>query len=209
MAVATDNHRRRIGVLGGTFDPIHIGHLIMAEEARVRHALERVLFVPARVPPHKIKHAFSPDADRLQMVRLATEDHPGFAFSTVDLDREGPSFTLDTLRLLGAQYGEQAELFFIMGMDSLAGLETWCRPREIMRLARFIVITRPDYGVDLADLEKRLPGITSVTDLLDTVHIGISSTDLRQRVRHGLPIRYQVPACVEDYIRARGLYRDD
>ena len=198
--------RRRIGVLGGTFDPIHIGHLVIAEEARVRHRLDRIIFVPAKIPPHKQERSYSAAPHRLWMVALAIQDNPCFEVSRVDLDRQGPSFTVDTLRVLGAEYGDEAELYFVMGVDMLASLDMWHRPEDVIRLARIIAVSRPNHSVDMEALDERLPGIIRATDILETVHIGISSSDLRERVGLGLPIRYQVPACVEAYIRAHKLY---
>ena len=197
---------RRLGVLGGTFDPIHIGHLIMAEEARVRMGLDRVLFVPARVPPHKSRCTFAPGNDRYRMVQAAIEDNVCFDVSDVDLNRHGPSFTVDTLQAIRSEYGPQAQLYFVMGTDSLCGLKTWHRPREILRLARIVAISRPGFEVDWQALETQVPGVSQVTELLETMHLGISSTDIRARVQRGLPIRYQVPAPVEAYIREHHLY---
>lgn len=197
----------RIGILGGTFDPIHYGHLILAEEAWACLELERVLFVPAREPPHKLLHPGSPAADRLEMVRLSIASNPHFQVSEVELERPGPSYTVDTLALLHEMLGPQAELYFLMGLDSLANLPTWHNPAGIVALAHLAVARRPGYGVDLPHLEQVLPGITARVHFLDIPEIGIASHDLRRRVREGLPIRYQLPREVEEYIYARGLYR--
>ena len=197
---------RRLGVFGGTFDPVHIGHLIIAEEARARMALDRVLFVPAKVSPLKLGHTFVSGRDRLRMLELAVEDNVHFLVSDVDLHREGPSFTVDTLRAIGNQYGPQTRLFFIMGTDSLCGLNTWNRPQEILRLTRIIAVSRPGFDLDWPALEGQVPGVSSATDLLETISLGISSTDIRARLQQGLPIRYQVPAAVESYIHQHHLY---
>ncbi len=197
----------RIGILGGTFDPIHYGHLILAEEARVRLQLDRVLFVPAKEPPHKLEQPCSPAADRLQMVELAIAGNPGFQSSPVDLERPGPSYTVDTLGALQVALGPEAELYFLMGLDSLANLLTWRRPADIVARARLVVANRPGYEADLGALEATLPGISARTHFLETPEIGIAACDLRRRVAEGLPIRYQLPADVERYIYAHGLYR--
>lgn len=197
----------RIGVLGGTFDPIHYGHLVLAEEARVRLQLSRVLFAPARESPHKLGRPLTPAHHRLQMVRLAIASNPAFAASEVDLNRPGPSYTVDTLALLQAQLGPEAELYFLMGMDSLAGLLTWHRPDLLLARAQLAVAVRPGYSVDLQTLERALPGISARTHLLETPEMGIASLGLRRRVRASLPIRYQLPDSVEAYIRQHGLYR--
>ena len=195
-----------LGLLGGTFDPIHLGHLVIAEEARARLGLDKVLFIPAKIPPHKTYGTYAPTRDRLCMVQLALADNPHFGFSCVDLEREGPSFTLDTLSTIRGQYGPGVELFFILGADSLVNLKGWHRPQEIIRLTRLVATSRPGYTVDLAALEVEVPGISQVTELLTSIEIGISSTDLRARVRRGWPIKYQVPAAVETYIREHKLY---
>jgi nicotinate-nucleotide adenylyltransferase len=200
---------RRIGILGGTFDPIHIGHLIIAEEARVALELERIVFVPARYSPLKSAAMAASAEDRCCMVQLAIADHPAFALSRVDLDRDGPSFTVDTLRAFKAEYGPQAKLYFILGMDSLCHLRAWRGPREIVQLARLVAIARPGYETDLAALERDIPGLSQATHVITSISLGISATAIRQRVAQGLPIRYQVPAAVESYIRDHGLYLNE
>ena len=194
----------RLGILGGTFDPIHIAHLVIAEEARVMCRLDRVVFVPARVSPLKLQEGtlFTTE-ERFEMVRLAIADQPFFEVSRLDLDREGPSFTVETLRLLRALYPPSVGLFFVMGMDSLVNLHRWVRPDEIIRLARLVVISRPGYTPDLEALDRQVPGLAAATEMLLSLDIGISSTELRRRIQQGLPIRYQVPAAVEAYIYAR------
>jgi len=195
----------RIGVFGGTFDPIHMGHLVVAEEARVCCALDRVIFVPAKRPPHKPGEPHASACDRLEMVRLAVEDNSHFCVSAMELERPGPSFTVDTLRAIREGH-PSSTLFFVMGADSLVHLKTWRDPRGIMQLARFIAVTRPDWDIDLAVLDRELPGLAANTELLTTVRLEISSTDLRERVSEGRPIRYQMPDRVEAYIREQGLY---
>ncbi|MFH1085316.1 MAG: nicotinate-nucleotide adenylyltransferase, partial [Chloroflexota bacterium] len=182
-------------------DPIHLGHLILAEEARAALRLDRVVFIPARVSPLKREGTFFSAEERCHMVALAIADNAAFGLSRSDVEREGPSFTVDTLRVLQAEFGPAAELFFIMGMDSLATLRHWRQPEEIIRLARLVVISRPGYAPDLVALERDIPGISQATYLLPCLQIGISSTELRRRIQAGEPIRYQVPDSVEAYIR--------
>ncbi|MFP3896197.1 MAG: nicotinate-nucleotide adenylyltransferase [Anaerolineales bacterium] len=190
----------RLGVFGGSFDPIHIGHLIVAEEARAHLNLDRVLFVPAGVSPLKPEGTLFSPAERLRMVELAIEDNPLFDVSSVELRREGPSYTVDTLGTIRRELCDEVQLFFIMGADALKTLNSWYRPRDIIRMARIVAISRPGANLNLQALEEDLPGISEATDIIDTLQIGISSTDLRSRLEGGLPIKYQVPAPVEAYI---------
>ena len=197
----------RIGVLGGTFDPIHLAHLVAAEEVRVRMALERVLFVPAGLPPHKLHVNVTPTEHRLKMVELAIADNPHFTLSRVDIDRFGPSYTVDTIELLHSEYGPDAELYFIMGSDSLSELLTWHKPERLIRLCRIVALTRPGHRVDLKELNRLLPGAIARVQLLDMPLLEISGTDLQRRVRAGLSIKYLVPPAVETYIHRHGLYQ--
>ena len=204
LTPAASGRGLRLGILGGTFDPVHIAHLIIAEEARVLCRLDRVLFVPARVSPLKSREGTLFEAEeRCEMVRRAIADEPAFEVSRVDLDRDGPSYSVDTLRLLREQYGPEASLFFVMGMDSLLNLRAWYRADEIIRLARLIAVGRAGYAPDLSSLERQLPGVSAATEMLLSLEIGISSTEVRRRIQQGLPFRYQVPAAVYDYIVAR------
>lgn len=199
----------RIGVLGGTFDPIHYGHLFIAEEARVRIPLERVLFVPAAQPPHKAESTVTaPEHHRLRMVELAIASNPCFEISTVDMHRPGPHYSIDMIALLQEEYGPQAEFYFIMGLDSLAGILTWHEPARLLELCRLAVGSRQGYGADLQALEAVLPGVSARTLLLDTPELEISSTDIERRIKAGLPIKYLVPEAVEEYIHAHRLYLD-
>jgi nicotinate-nucleotide adenylyltransferase len=197
----------RVGVLGGTFDPIHIGHLVSAEEARMELKLERVIFVPAGLPPHKLDHVVSPVEHRLAMVELAIASNPHFAVSRVDIDRFGPCYTVDTIDLLRNEWGPGVKIYFIMGSDSLLDILTWHNPGRLIRLCRFAVVSRPGYQVDLDELDALLPGVASRVHMLNAPQLAISSTDIQRRVREGLPIKYQVPKAVEDYIYQHKLYQ--
>ena len=197
----------KLGVLGGTFDPPHMGHLILAEEARLALGLEQVLFVPAGAPWRKAGQELSPREDRLAMVRLAVGGNPHFAASTLEIEREGPSYTADTLAALREQLAADSEIFFILGQDSLADLPNWWQPQRIISLARLAVAARTAWEPAQADaLEREVPGISQRLVWLDMPRIDISSTAVRERVRRGLSIRYWVPPAVEEYIRQHGLY---
>ena len=199
----------RLGILGGTFDPIHFGHLLAAEEVRVALRLDQVLFAPAGDPPHKQNNSILSVAHRLAMVRLAIADNPAFVISTVDVDRPGPHFTVDMVQLLREQWGTGADsTSFIMGADSLAQLLTWSQPDRLIELCRLAVVARPGYRADLAELEATLPGVGHRLDWVEMPVLGISSSDLQRRVREGRSIRYQVPASVAGYVAKHRLYHD-
>ncbi len=198
---------RRLGILGGTFDPIHHGHLVAAQEVQYRLALDRVLFVPAGRPPHKPHRPISPIHHRLRMVELAIAGNPHFALSRVDAERPGPCYTVDTLQLLRSEWGAGPAFFLIIGADSLADLLTWYRPQRLLELCELAVVARPGIQVDLPRLEEDLPGLTGRVHPVPMPLLEISSSDLRARVRAGQPISYLVPPAVEAYIREQGLYR--
>lgn len=197
----------RLGILGGTFDPPHWGHLVLAEEARWRLALDQVLFVPAGDPWRKEDLSVSPAADRLAMTRLAVEEDDHFQISTLEIERDGPSYTAETLAALRSERPE-AELFFILGEDALHDLPNWRRPESIIAGAWLAVAPRGDWTDEQASaLEQRVPGITNRIAHVRMPEIGISATDIRRRVATGGGIRYLVPAKVEAYILSHGLYR--
>jgi len=197
----------KLGVLGGTFDPPHIGHLILAEEARLALGLGQVLFVPAGAPWRKAGQELSPREDRLAMVRLAVGDNPHFAVSALEIEREGPSYTAETLAALREKLAADSEVFFILGQDSLADLPNWWQPQRIISLARLAVAARTAWEPAHADaLEREVPGISQRLVWLDMPRIDISSTAVRERVRLGVSIRYWVSPGVEEYIRQHGLY---
>jgi nicotinate-nucleotide adenylyltransferase len=194
-------------VLGGTFDPIHLGHLLVAELAAAALDLQTVLFTPAGDPPHKQAQPKTPAYHRRAMVELAIADNSTFVLCPLDLERPGPHYSLDTVRLIRARYhllGE--ECFFIIGSDSLEDLPTWHRPAELLTLCRLAVLKRPGYRPDLAALEQLLPGIGERVDWVDGPLIGLSATAIRARARGGQSIRYQVPPAVQEYIAREGVY---
>lgn len=195
----------RVGVFGGTFDPVHIGHLVVAEEAAASQRLDIVLFVPAGDPPHKPGAPITAADHRVRMLELAVATCPHFKVSRIDVDRPGPHYTVDMLRVVAAAW-PGAALFAILGCDSLNDLPTWRAPRQILAAATMLVAGRPGVECDLSDLTAALPGIGDRTVFLDAPLIGVSATDVRHRVAGGRPIRHQVPAAVEAYIRRHGLY---
>ncbi|MDY7041504.1 MAG: nicotinate-nucleotide adenylyltransferase [Chloroflexota bacterium] len=199
---------RRIGILGGTFDPIHIAHLAVAEEARAQLGLEKVVFVPAGLPPHKMDVHVSPADHRQAMVELAIAGNPYFEVSLVDIDRFGPCYTVDTIALLHEEWGPDVEMYFIMGSDSLADILTWHRPDRLIRLSRLAVVARPGYRVDMDELERWLPGVSQRVNFINSPQLDVSSSEIQRRVLAGESIKYQVPPAVERYIYKHGLYRD-
>jgi nicotinate-nucleotide adenylyltransferase len=192
---------KRIGIMGGTFDPIHHGHLVAASEVADRFDLDEVVFVPTGQPWQK--GAVSPAEDRYLMTVIATASNPQFHVSRADIDRDGPTYTVDTLRDLHAIYGPSAELFFITGADALAKILSWKDALEMLSLARFVGVTRP--GFELTD--EHLPD-DSVT-LVEVPAMAISSSDCRARVAAGKPVWYLVPDGVVQYIAKRRLYRPE
>ena len=197
---------QRIGVIGGTFDPIHYGHLAAAEEVRARVNLTKVLFVVAGIPPHKLDEEVTPVEHRLAMVELGIACNPHFEISRVDVDRPGPSYSVDTISILLDQYGQSTEIFFIMGLDSLVEVPTWHQPGRLIQLCQLVAVTRPGFEVDMRHLDASVPGISSRVQIIDMPALDISSSDLQRRVAKGLPIKYQVPEEVERYINEHHLY---
>lgn len=195
----------RIGVLGGTFDPIHYGHLAIAEEARAALGLDRVLLVPAAQQPFKLGSTVTPAGQRLEMVRLACLGNPAFEASPVELERPGPSYTATTLEELRARLG--GELFFIIGGDAVRDMPRWRRAADLPVLAQIVIVQRPFVTLDVERLVNELPPLRGRYTLLDGPSIEISSTELRARVATGRPIRYLVPDPVATYIAEHHLYR--
>jgi nicotinate-nucleotide adenylyltransferase len=195
----------RLGIFGGTFDPIHCGHLLLAEEFREQLHLDRVLFLPAGQPPHKIGRAISPAQHRLAMLYLAIAGEPAFDVSYVDVQRPGPCYTADSLAILRAQFPAD-ELFFLMGQDSLADLPTWHDPNRVAAQAILAVALRPGARVDLQHVLATVPAARDRIRLVEAPLIQIAASDIRRRVAEGRSIRYHVPRAVEDYIVVQRLY---
>jgi nicotinate-nucleotide adenylyltransferase len=201
----------RMGLIGGTFDPIHYAHLAAAEEVHAALDLTEMVFIPAGQPPHKSEQKHTESLHRLAMVELAIASNPHFTLSRVEIDRQGPSYLVDTLRILHDQWGSDAELFFVIGWDSLKEFHTWYKARDILaQLTGLVAVMRPGYEQDIGynkELETRLPGITQCLMVVPAPQLAISSTDLRRRVAEGRPIKYQTPEAVERYIIEHSLYQ--
>lgn len=199
-----------IGVMGGTFDPIHLGHLAVAEEARETLGLASILFVPAGTAPHKLGGASASADDRVAMVRLALRGNPAFEVSRVDVDRAGPSYTADTIALLREALqaaGLEADLTLIMSTETLAGLPSWHEPQRLVGQCRVAVVPREGHDAPTgAWLAEHFPGLENRFDLLTGPRLGISSTAIRERIAAGRSIRYLVPEAVERHIADHHLY---
>ena len=200
-----------IGVFGGTFDPIHVAHLAVAEAARDALGLERVLFVPNRQPPHKPDQVVTPAEDRVEMVRAAIADNPAFELSTMEVDRDGPSYTADTLDVLRAERlaaGQGGDVALILSVEALASLATWYRPDRVLAVAQLVVAPRdgyPDVGPDA--IARLVPGATPRIVMLDGPRMRLSASEIRARAAAGRSLRYLVPDAVAAYIGDHGLYK--
>ncbi|MCK4262128.1 nicotinate-nucleotide adenylyltransferase [bacterium] len=192
----------RIGILGGTFNPVHCGHLVAADEVREKLALEKVIFVPSASPPHKNHPDIAPPEDRYQMTILATQSNPFFSASDLELQRPGKSYSIETVKKFLNIYGKDTKLYFITGTDAILEIFTWKDREELLKLCQFIVATRP--GFDAGKIERT---ILKQVHLLKIPGLDISSTDIRSRIREGRTIKYLLPEKVEEYIYEHGLYR--
>lgn len=203
----------KIGCLGGSFDPVHLGHLVLAEAAREAIGLDRIVLMVAGAPPHKTGRALASAADRVEMARRAVAGHPGYAVDDRETRREGPSFTIDTVRELRAGLAPDDRLYWIVGSDTLPDLPGWKDGRELLDLVTFVTAARPDHDVGAA-LDSLRPEIGDEVVLRLAAHvvpmpaIGISSTGIRRRVRDGASIRWLVPDAVRAWIRERSLYTE-
>jgi nicotinate-nucleotide adenylyltransferase len=199
----------QVGVLGGTFDPIHLGHLIIAEEARACLELERVIFVPAGQPWLKAGQTLTPGQHRLRMVELAVASNPYFQVARNEVERSGPTYTIDTVAELQQELGGGAALHLIMGMDALEQFHRWREPERLLELCKLVVANRPGHqAVDVGNVMPRYPQASGRVTLLSVPQIEISSTEIRLRAARGISFRYQVPEAVEQYILEHRLYRE-
>ena len=199
--------RERIGVFGGTFDPPHIGHLILAAEACEELRFDRLLWVLTPVPPHKLDQSITALEHRLAMLELAISDEPNFELSRIEIDRPEPHYTVDTMRLLGDEY-PSAVLILLIGGDSLRDLPTWHRPADLVSACHEIgVIRRPDDSVDLSAWERQVPGTQAKVRFVDAPLLDISSRAIRRRIREKLSFRYYLSPSVYEYIKKNKLYR--
>lgn len=197
---------RRIGIFGGTFDPIHIGHLILAQEAWFQLDLDRVYLVPAGDPPHKQGRGLLPVEHRLRMTQLATADSEYIRVSRMDADRPGPHYTADMVRLIRQRLDPDIETFFLMGLDSLRDIPSWSEADWLVKNCKLVALNRYDVTLDWTHLNQALPGIQEQVIILDMPELEIASNQIQRRVREGQPIRYLTPRTVEQYIYAHKLY---
>lgn len=198
---------RRIGILGGTFDPPHIGHLVLADCALESLSLDQLLFAPAADPPHKHGSTRLSIEHRLPMLERALTLDPRFAISRVDIDRPGPHYTVDMVGIIQAQHPD-AELFFVMGSDSLRDIITWYQPERLIEQVRLAVMQRPGAIVPPGIHARVLPRLDERVDIIDAPSLEISSTEIVERLRQGKTVRYLIPQPVLDYIETTGVYRD-
>ena len=199
--------RKGLGILGGTFDPVHMGHLHMAEAVYERMQLEQIMFIPAYVAPHKVGLDFAPAEERFRMTQLAVEPYSQFIVSDIELRRSGVSYTIDTVRELSQIYADR-ELYFIIGADSVVQLHTWNNIYDLLELATFVAAGRPGYEGVMEQVVATLGAEAAKRIvLLDTPEYDISSTDIRTRIRSGQSLAGLVPSVVEEYIHSHGLYK--
>ena len=198
----------KVGVLGGTFDPVHNAHLAIADEARLHLELDEIVFVPAGQPWMKSDRVITAAEHRVAMLHLAIADKFGFRVSTIEIDRPGPSYTVDTLRKLNNEYVELAELYFIIGWDNLPDLPRWKDPARIIEYCHLVALPRPGYFLpDLDALDKEIPGLLKRIIIMERPEMDVSATEIRERVAKGLDINKLVPEAVERYIKENELYR--
>lgn len=194
-------HQKKIGILGGTFDPIHMGHLVLAEEVKEKLRLDEVIFIPCLQPPHKTKRKLSPAKDRFRMTQLSIEGNRSFSVSDIELKRGGLSYTVDTLRQL-KEIHPRSQIYFLTGSDILEEIHTWREPEEIYQLAKMVIATRP--GFDRIDPKNRFAKKSTIVEITG---VDISSSQIRERVKKGQSIKYLVPSRVEEYIKKKKLYK--
>lgn len=200
--------KKRVGIFGGTFDPIHMGHLIVAETIMDEFHLDKVVFIPAAVPPHKLDKQISPAKHRYMMTMLATCSNPRFQVSDMEMHRQGPSYSRDTLAQLLEEHGRDTKFYFIVGADSVENLHTWNRIDELLTMCHFIGASRPGCMPDMEKIAQRFGPLAEKIHCLETPELEISSTEIRHRVGQKRTIRYIVPETVEQYIYKEKLYLD-
>lgn len=199
----------KYGIMGGTFDPIHVGHLVIAEEVRHKFNLDKVIFVPSGEPPHKDVKKIADAKHRYLMTLIATMTNSKFRVSSIEIDRKGKTYTIDTLKTLKGKYKEAVEFYFITGADAIVALDSWKQPKELLELCKFIAVSRP--GFNSNDMDKKIKELENKYD--KTIHtvivpaLEISSTDIRDRIKRNMSVKYQIPEAVEHYIIKNNLYK--
>ncbi|MCJ7472351.1 MAG: nicotinate-nucleotide adenylyltransferase [Actinobacteria bacterium] len=209
---ASNDEPKKIGIMGGTFNPVHHGHLVTAQEALDQFGLDEVIFIPTGDPPHKIEDLLAHAEDRYLMTVIATSSNSSFFVYRVEIDRKGKSYTIDTVKELRKLFGSGSELYFITGADAILEILTWKNTREIVTLAKFIAATRPGYDLSkIKELKTTLFDSEDEADrrifIMEIPALAISSTDIRQRIKIGRPVNYLVPEGVNNYILKHGLYK--
>ncbi|MCH4886668.1 nicotinate-nucleotide adenylyltransferase [Acidaminobacter sp. JC074] len=198
----------KIGLMGGSFDPIHNGHLVLAEQVRTRFQMDKIIFIPSGNPPHK--ETMASKEDRYNMTKLAIEDNEYFEISRIELDQDHKTYTIDTVKRLQAMYGDSVEVFFITGADMMIDLPSWKNFDELVTICKFIGSTRP--GVDYTELSDQIDALVrdykADITITQVPALAISSTDIRRRIKYNLSIRYLLPRTTEDYIYTHNLYCD-
>jgi nicotinate-nucleotide adenylyltransferase len=207
-----NNEPKKIGIMGGTFNPVHHGHLVTAQEALDQFSLDEVIFIPTGDPPHKIEDLLAHAEDRYLMTVIATSSNSSFFVSRIEIDRTGKSYTIDTVKELRKIYGSGSELYFITGADAILEILTWKNTREIVTLTKFIAATRPGYDLSkIKGLKTTLFDSEDEADrrifIMEIPALAISSTNIRQRIKNGRPVNYLVPEGVNNYILKHGLYK--
>jgi nicotinate-nucleotide adenylyltransferase len=198
----------KIGVFGGTFDPVHIGHLIVAEEARYQLNLGKVVFLPAGRPWFKSDRAVTDGVLRMEMIKQAIKDNPLFDVSEVELNRQGATYSVESIPKLKDEVGGDVDLYFLIGVDALADIHKWKQPAELMEMCHIVGLTRPGYAdFDWTDIDRKIAGASKRIQIIEVSRIQVSSTDIRMMVQNGISIRYLVPDAVVRYIEERGLYK--
>ena len=198
----------KVGILGGTFDPIHIGHLIVAEEARYQLGLEKVIFLPAGKPYFKKDRIVSSKSDRLKQIKLGIKDNPRFEVSEIELNREGSTYSIDSITRLKKELGDEVELYFLIGLDALGDIHKWKHPVELIEMCQVVGLTRPGYyDFDWSNIESKIPGASQKIRIIEVSQIGVSSTDIRMMMKSGMSVRYLVPDAVVKYIEEHKLYK--
>lgn len=199
----------RLAIMGGTFDPVHYGHLVTAETVRTKYNFDKILFIPSGNPPHKNRKDISLCQHRYNMLQMATITNPYFEVSRIEMDRKGSSYTIDTIKELRAALGNRVDIYFITGADALLEILTWKNPSELLNECKLIAVTRPGYEKDvLTDKVEELKNeFNSDIITMDVPAYAISSTDIRSKVSLGLSIKYLVPEYIEQYILKNNLYR--
>ncbi|KNF09434.1 putative nicotinate-nucleotide adenylyltransferase NadD [Gottschalkia purinilytica] len=196
---------KKYGIMGGTFDPIHMGHLVIAEEARYKFELDKVIFIPTGNPPHKKEKNVTLGYHRYEMTLLATLTNPYFEVSSIELDRKGLTYTIDTMSYFKEKYKDDVEFYFITGADSLLDLHTWKDSDKLLQMCKFIGATRPGFDLDGINVScKYKKNVCTIT----IPELQVSSTDIRNRIKKGMPVTYLLPHLVQEYIEKNNLYRE-